>query len=51
MLKNSQVVGQAEVGAMNALPPVGWTVVIHPAWLRTPAEACAERLLGAAERV
>jgi len=38
-------------GAINALLLVGWAFVIRPAWVRTPAEAYAERLLEAAERL
>jgi hypothetical protein len=38
-------------GAINALLLLGWLLVIRPAWVRGPAEAYAERLLEACERL
>jgi hypothetical protein len=38
-------------GAINALLVLGWLFVIRPAWVRTPAEAYAERLLEASDRL
>ncbi len=38
-------------GAINVLLLLGWMLAITPAWVRTPAEAYAERLLEASERL
>jgi hypothetical protein len=38
-------------GAINAILVLGWLFVIRPPWVRTPAEAYAERLLEASERL
>lgn len=41
----------AVVGAVNLALLFGWLFVITPAWVRIPAEAYAERLLEACERL
>jgi hypothetical protein len=38
-------------GSLNVLLLLGWMLAITPAWVRTPAEAYAERLLEASERL
>jgi hypothetical protein len=38
-------------GGINALLFLGWLFVIRPGWVRTPAEAYAERLLEASDRL
>ncbi len=38
-------------GGINALLLLGWLFVITPAWVRTPADEYAQRLLEACERL
>jgi len=38
-------------GGINALLFFGWLFIIRPGWVQTPADAYAERLLEACDRL